>query len=441
MTHFTRLLPTGLLVLLGLSALGMFPPAARADFTDGDIYLLSPALEGSDGSHVIGILKLDPLTGASSLLHQLSTNTYPQLVFDPFREKLVFVQWDRLLQGLDSNGNVTTLANLSEVPSGLAFGNGLLYLRIGNEYFYLDQAGNVLPLLDEDGLFTFSDGGSIANRVLQYDAGTNAIIAFSANESVSPCGGYGLTCALKIPLTADGTQVAGPNVASSIDVSTSAEQVVGAGPRSAGGILFVVDTNSNNEEGRLHLLEPSSMSIQPFASTGSFTGAATISAGTYSNARGQALVLDSFNDVIRAFSQGLTGAGLVIADNNSGFGISGWGHSEAARMVEIAHPAESAVPSAPGLGEAQLLPPHPNPFNPSTTLRFGLARGQNVRLDVFDVRGAHVRTLEEGYRGEGAHQVSWDGRHDNGRLAASGVYFARLKTASAAQVQRMVLLE
>ena len=73
-----------------------------------------------------------------------------------------------------------------------------------------------------------------------------------------------------------------------------------------------------------------------------------------------------------------------------------------------------------------LLPNHPNPFNPSTTLRFTLAYDANVDLSVFDTLGQRVRTLETGSLRAGTHSVSWDGRDDGGRGVASGVYFARL---------------
>jgi hypothetical protein len=433
MPRIIILLLTALLFLVALS------PAARAEFSDGDLYLLSPTLPGEQGSWVTGIVKLDPLTGASILFHESDNIIYPQFVFDSQREKLLYVKFDRKLMAVDSSGSASVLFNLATVPSGMAFGNGLVYMRFGNEYHYLDQAGNLLPVLDQAGSLAFRDGGSAENLLLQYDAGTNAIIAFLDNEGV--CGGFGTVCALKIPLTGDGTQVAGPVDVATVDVSDGAEQIVGVGSRNTGDILFVVDTNTNLEEDRMQLLNPVTMSISTYANSGPYTGAAVISAGTYSNVRNQAVILDSFNDVIRVYNPGSTGAGGVISGSGDGYGVSGSGSNEQARLIEISHPSVAAAVPEALLGNVRFLAPHPNPFNPSTALRFELGRTQGVLLQVFDVRGALVTTLVEGTRGEGWHQVAWDGRYASGRLAASGVYFARLQTAGSAQVQRMVLLE
>ena len=70
----------------------------------------------------------------------------------------------------------------------------------------------------------------------------------------------------------------------------------------------------------------------------------------------------------------------------------------------------------------------PNPFNPATTIRFTVPEGAGLtaRLDVHDLTGRRVRRLfDQGVRG-GAYAVTWDGRDDAGRPAASGTYVYRL---------------
>ncbi|HEU4363948.1 MAG TPA: FlgD immunoglobulin-like domain containing protein, partial [Candidatus Krumholzibacteria bacterium] len=84
----------------------------------------------------------------------------------------------------------------------------------------------------------------------------------------------------------------------------------------------------------------------------------------------------------------------------------------------------------------------PNPFNPSTTIEFGVgAGGGHVRLEVFDVTGARVRTLLNEQRPGGVWQTRWDGRSDAGSRVSSGVYFYRLRVGSDEQTRRMTLLE
>ena len=103
-------------------------------------------------------------------------------------------------------------------------------------------------------------------------------------------------------------------------------------------------------------------------------------------------------------------------------------------------PVQTAVGDGPGMATA-LHPNHPNPFNPSTTIRYELAAAGDVRLRVFDAAGRLVRTLVDAREGAGAHDVVFDGRDDAGRPMASGVYFYRLDAGSATQTRKMVLLK
>jgi len=83
----------------------------------------------------------------------------------------------------------------------------------------------------------------------------------------------------------------------------------------------------------------------------------------------------------------------------------------------------------------------PNPFNPATVIRWELPAGGHVALDVFDLRGRHVRRLLEGYREYGAHAVRWDGTGERGERLAAGSYLCRLATRAGVQSIRMVLLQ
>ncbi|MBD3220424.1 type I pullulanase [bacterium] len=92
----------------------------------------------------------------------------------------------------------------------------------------------------------------------------------------------------------------------------------------------------------------------------------------------------------------------------------------------------------------RLLGNAPNPFNPTTEIRFDLAASDAsapVRLRVYDVRGQLVRTLVDAPRPAGVNTVVWDGRNDAGRPVASGVYVYRLETARQALSGRMLMLK
>ncbi|MDZ7358780.1 MAG: M14 family zinc carboxypeptidase [candidate division KSB1 bacterium] len=69
---------------------------------------------------------------------------------------------------------------------------------------------------------------------------------------------------------------------------------------------------------------------------------------------------------------------------------------------------------------------YPNPFNPTTTIRYYLAQAADVKLEVFDLRGAKVINLVSENLPAGWHIVTWDGKDHLGNNVASGIYFYRI---------------
>lgn len=95
--------------------------------------------------------------------------------------------------------------------------------------------------------------------------------------------------------------------------------------------------------------------------------------------------------------------------------------------------------AAPGVG-ARLFGAAPNPFNPRTAVRFELDRPAEIRLRVYNVEGALVRTLVSGRFPEGSHRIVWDGRDDRRREVGSGAYFLRLTADGADLPARKAVL-
>lgn len=79
---------------------------------------------------------------------------------------------------------------------------------------------------------------------------------------------------------------------------------------------------------------------------------------------------------------------------------------------------------------------YPNPFNPSTTIRYALPEQTHVRLVVYDVLGREVATLRDEVQTAGYQELRFDARH-----LASGVYFYQLEAGSFSQVRRMMLVK
>ncbi len=98
--------------------------------------------------------------------------------------------------------------------------------------------------------------------------------------------------------------------------------------------------------------------------------------------------------------------------------------------------------SAPGALAIALHEASPNPFNPTTTLRYDVSEdmaGRALELAIYDVRGSHVRTLVEGGATPGRHSARWDGRSASGLPLASGIYTARLTVGDVTRSQRLIL--
>jgi subtilisin family serine protease len=96
----------------------------------------------------------------------------------------------------------------------------------------------------------------------------------------------------------------------------------------------------------------------------------------------------------------------------------------------------------PGAATAlRLLPNTPNPFNPRTRLEYVLGRAAAVDLRIYDASGRLVRVLvSDAVQTAGRHGVDWDGRDDDGRDVAAGVYLYRLSSGGSQTSRRMVLL-
>ena len=119
---------------------------------------------------------------------------------------------------------------------------------------------------------------------------------------------------------------------------------------------------------------------------------------------------------------------LSLAD---AYGNLGQIASEPHRIATPDSPADALAPAL-----LTLAPNWPNPFNPSTRLRFGLPQAGWVRLSIHDVRGREVARLWDGPREAGWLELDWQPRG-----LASGIYFARLSSGRTQLARKLVLLK
>ena len=103
-------------------------------------------------------------------------------------------------------------------------------------------------------------------------------------------------------------------------------------------------------------------------------------------------------------------------------------------------------PPAQAAGQARLAGVAPNPFHSGAgatagaRIAFDLPRAARVSLDVYDVRGARVRSLLADRVAAGPGAVAWDGRDDEGRMVRAGLYFVAFAADGRTDRARLVLL-
>ncbi|MBN1999520.1 T9SS type A sorting domain-containing protein, partial [candidate division KSB1 bacterium] len=89
-----------------------------------------------------------------------------------------------------------------------------------------------------------------------------------------------------------------------------------------------------------------------------------------------------------------------------------------------------------------LLQNYPNPFNNSTEIQYTLPQAATVTLQIFDITGRLVRTLENTrYYEAGEHRTVWDGRDDTGQVVASGVYYCRMRSGESCRNLKLLYLK
>ncbi len=84
---------------------------------------------------------------------------------------------------------------------------------------------------------------------------------------------------------------------------------------------------------------------------------------------------------------------------------------------------------------------YPNPFNPTTTVRFALKDKSNVTIKVYNIKGQLVKTLVDGKMSAGTHEVVWEGQDNRNRSVGSGVYMFRMVTPEYEKTIKSLLLK
>jgi hypothetical protein len=126
-----------------------------------------------------------------------------------------------------------------------------------------------------------------------------------------------------------------------------------------------------------------------------------------------------------------TEANIVIFDNTKNPpNALNWGvRNVSVALITAVTSAETASPASFHLAQN-----FPNPFNPTTIIRFALPKAGKVKLAIYNLHGEVVRMLVNGEMAVGDHFATFDGSD-----LASGVYFCRLEASGLVATQKMIL--
>ena len=84
---------------------------------------------------------------------------------------------------------------------------------------------------------------------------------------------------------------------------------------------------------------------------------------------------------------------------------------------------------------------HPNPFNPSTQIRYHLSISSHVKIAVYNTMGKIVKTLANEYQTAGFRSVKWDGKNNNKQKVSTGLYFYSIQSGEFSSTKKMILLD
>ena len=88
-----------------------------------------------------------------------------------------------------------------------------------------------------------------------------------------------------------------------------------------------------------------------------------------------------------------------------------------------------------------VLPAYPNPFNPSTTISYGLENDSHITVEIYDISGKLVSTLINTEQTQGWHSVVWNGTSQIGELAPTGQYLSKITSGDEVKTTKLMLLK
>ncbi len=100
---------------------------------------------------------------------------------------------------------------------------------------------------------------------------------------------------------------------------------------------------------------------------------------------------------------------------------------------------ENEIQSLPE--EFSVLPAYPNPFNPSTTITYGLDTDSYVTIDIYDITGQLITTLMNTEQIQGWHKIQWNGTNQQSEKVPAGIYLSKIIAGNEVKTAKLMLLK
>ena len=85
---------------------------------------------------------------------------------------------------------------------------------------------------------------------------------------------------------------------------------------------------------------------------------------------------------------------------------------------------------------------YPNPFNPTTSIDFGIPSNLNVQINIYNIIGQQVASIDQGLLNAGSYTATWNGKDTFGQSVPSGVYLYEIKAGDQfRKIKKMTLMK
>ena len=88
-----------------------------------------------------------------------------------------------------------------------------------------------------------------------------------------------------------------------------------------------------------------------------------------------------------------------------------------------------------------LVTAFPNPFNPSTTIKYSISSDALAHIAIYDITGKLITTLVNQVQPAGWHEIQWNGTYQNGKDVPGGIYLSRVTVGNEVKTNKLILLK